>query len=469
VLIRGAEVGGRAPLDVRIARGRIAEIGAGLARERGEPVCEARGGALLPGLHDHHVHLHALAAAQTSIACGPPAVMNAEQLGAALRRLAGRGTGWLRGVAYHDSVAGPLDRVRLDAWVTDRPLRVQHRSGALWALNSAGIAEIERSGAAWPEGAERDPRGHLTGRLFRADRWLRERLGGELPDLASVGARLASFGVTGATDASASNDAIALGHLCDAAERGALPQRLLVMGAPDLPEPAPSGRVARGAVKVLLDEPNLPDFEAFCAEIRAAHAAGRAFAVHCVTRAQGLFAAAAFRDAGARRGDRLEHASVAPPELVALAVELGLAVVTQPHFLAERGDDYRREVDGEDLPWLYRARGWLAAGVALAAGSDAPYGSPDPWCGIAAAVHRRSAGGAALGPGEALTPEQALALYAAPLGDPGGPARGVAVGADADLCLLDRPWRDARARLASEDVCATWCAGRAVWQRDADP
>ena len=78
---RGAEISGRAPLDVRIARGRIAAIGAGLARERGEPVCEGRGGALLPGLHDHHVHLHALAAAQTSIACGPPAVLNAQAAG----------------------------------------------------------------------------------------------------------------------------------------------------------------------------------------------------------------------------------------------------------------------------------------------------------------------------------------------------------------------------------------------------
>ena len=40
----------------------------------------------------------------------------------------------------------------------------------------------------------------------------------------------------------------------------------------------------------------------------------RSFAVHCVTRAQAIFATAAFRAAGVRRGDRLEHASVAPPE-----------------------------------------------------------------------------------------------------------------------------------------------------------
>ncbi len=471
MLIRAAEVAGRAPLDVRIARDRISEIGAALARARGEPVVEARGGALLAGLHDHHVHLHALAAAQTSVACGPPAVTSADELAAALHSPAARGRGWLRGVAYHESVAGPLDRDRLDAWVADRPLRVQHRSGALWVLNSAAVAELERAGAAWPNGAQRDARGRVTGRLFRADAWLRAQLRSEAPELAAVGARLASYGVTGATDASASNDRAALDHLCEAAASGALPQQLRVMGEPGLPEPASAGvaRVARGAVKAMLDEPNLPDFDAFCAQIRAAHDQGRSFAVHCVTRAQGLFAAAAFREAGARRGDRLEHASVAPPELVDLAAGLGLTVVTQPHFIAERGDDYRRDVDPEDLPWLYRARGWLAAGVALGAGSDAPYGSPDPWCGMAAAARRASAAGAALGPDEALSPEQALALYAAPLCEPGGPARAVAVGAVADLCLLDRPWRDARARLTSEDVRVTWCAGRAVWQRDGEP
>ncbi len=468
MLIRGAEIDGRAPLDVRVTRGRIAQIGAALARQADEPVLEARGGALIPGLHDHHVHLHALAAAQTSIACGPPAVATADQLAAALRHASERGRGWLRGVAYHESVAGPLDRDRLDAWVADRPLRVQHRTGALWVLNSAGVAELERAGAVWPEGAERDPRGRVTGRLFRADAWLREQVRGEAPDLAGVGAQLASFGVTGATDASAGNDAAALRRLCDAAERGALPQQLLVMGEPDLPEPG-SARVARGAVKALLDETLLPDFDDFCARIRAAHGAGRSFAVHCVTRAQGMFAAAALRDAGTRPGDRLEHASVAPPELVALAAQLGLRVVTQPHFLAERGDDYRRDVDPEDLPWLYRARGWLAAGVPLAAGSDAPYGSPDPWRAMAAAVSRTTGDGATLGPGEAVSPEQALALYAAPLCDPGGPARTVAIGAPADLCLLDRPWRDARVRLSSDGVRATWCAGDLVWHRDDGP
>ena len=79
---------------------------------------------------------------------------------------------------------------------------------------------------------------------------------------------------------------------------------------------------------------------------------------------------------------------------------------------------------------------------------------------------RTSASGARLSPDEALTPEQALALYLSPSGEPGGAVRRVVVGADADLCLLERPWREVRERLSSAQVRATWCAGRAVWQRD---
>ena len=61
MLIRDAEVGGER-CDVRLAEGRIAEVGPALA-PFADDVLEAAGGALLPGLQDHHIHLQALAAA----------------------------------------------------------------------------------------------------------------------------------------------------------------------------------------------------------------------------------------------------------------------------------------------------------------------------------------------------------------------------------------------------------------------
>jgi predicted amidohydrolase YtcJ len=61
-----------------------------------------------------------------------------------------------------------------------------------------------------------------------------------------------------------------------------------------------------------------------------------------------------------------------------------------------------------------------------------------------------------------------LALF---LGDPLSPGHGsrtVSVGADADLCLLDRPWRQARVSLDKVAVAATIKGGKPVWQSSVD-
>jgi predicted amidohydrolase YtcJ len=457
LLIRDAEVDG-VRADVRIAGGRIDALGSGLAARPGDARLEARGGALLPGLHDHHLHLLAWAAARVSVPCGPPAVRDAATLGAALRAAAAAPGGPLvRGVGYHESVAGELDRARLDALAPGAAVRIQHRSGALWMLSSEACRRLGLDAGPDAEGVERDAAGRATGRLFRLDAWLRERLGEDaLPDLAPIGAELTRFGVSGVTDATPDLAAPALEALAAAARSGALPQRIVLLGA----APAGARGLALGPTKLLLDERALPPPDAFAARVREAHGGGRSVAVHCTTRTELVFALAAFEAAGVRAGDRIEHAAVAPPELVAWLARLGLAVVVQPGFLRTRGDDYLREVEARDRPWLHRCAGFDAAGVPLGAGSDAPFGAPDPWLAMQAAVDRRTEASATLGPGEALAPERALALFTTPPGSPGGAPRRVAPGARADLCLLDRPWAKARDLLDSRAVAATIAGGR---------
>lgn len=463
MLIERAELPGVGPASVRIGGERIAEVAPALAPRPAEERLDAAGGALLPGLHDHHAHLLALAAAARSLRCGPPEVRTREELARALVG-ARPEAGWVRGTGYHDSVAGPLERRALDALAPGVAVRLQHRSGALWILSSEAVERIGLDAGADAPGVERDERGRATGRVYREDAWLRERIGARPPDLAPVGARLARLGLTGATDATAANGPAELALLESAVACGALPQRLLVLGGPDLPLPT-QPRVERGAVKLVLAEAELPDFDGFAAAIRAAHAAGRAAAVHCATRAELAFAVGAFDAAGARPGDRIEHAAVAPPDLAARVAALGLTVVVQPHFVRERGDAYRVEVEPADLPWLHRAGGLERAGIALAAGSDAPFGDPDPWRSMQSAVIRRTESGAPLGPDEALSPERALRLFTSAAGDPGGAPRRVAPGEPADLCLLDRPWAEARKRLEAGLVAATLVAGRVVFRR----
>jgi predicted amidohydrolase YtcJ len=464
VLIARAEIDGVAPVDVRIAEGRIAEIGSDLARRSGEAVLDAAGGALLPGLHDHHLHLLALAAAEASLRCGPPAVRNTEALAEALAGARGNDA-WIRGIGYHESVAGELDRARLDALVRDRPVRIQHRSGAMWVVNSAGAESLGLDAGAVAPGVERNADGRATGRLYRLDAWLRDRLEpGALPPLDGVSRRLASFGVTGVTDATPTNASAELRTFVTAALRGELLQRLVVMGGPELP-PSRHPAVECGALKLMLDERDLPAFDALRAWVEDAHRDGRSVAVHCVTRAELVLAASAFAEAGSLPGDRIEHAAVTPPDVASRLAKLSLTVVTQPNFVRERGDAYLADVEPRDRPWLYRGRGLLEASVPLGGGTDAPFGDPDPWAAMRAAVDRRTEAGAALGPEEGLSPERALALFTSPAPSPGDPPRPIAVGATADLCLLERPWGQARSLLSCEFVAAAIRDGRIIWQR----
>ncbi len=129
MLIQRAEIEGVAPVDARVEGGRISAIGAALSPRPGEVCIDAAGGALLPGLHDHHTHLLALARADTSVRCGPPEVRDREALRSALARAdraLPRGE-WIRGVAYHPFVAGELDREILDSWLPARPVRTPGR------------------------------------------------------------------------------------------------------------------------------------------------------------------------------------------------------------------------------------------------------------------------------------------------------------------------------------------------------
>lgn len=447
MLLKHVELDGRRVADVRVADGRIVEIADSLTPRRGEDELDGAGGALLPGLHDHHVHLLALAAARHSVDCGPPTVTDPAALAAALGRAADRARAgaWVRGVGYHEVVAGALDRVRLDEMVADRPVRVQHRSGALWVLNSAGARAVGL------------PADH-DGRLLRGDEWLRERLPSEPPPLGPVGRELAGYGLTGVTDATATNDQRDLDLFATANRDGELPQQVVLMGGE---------RLTTGPLKVVLDDADLPPLDALIGDIARAHAADRTVAVHCVTRAELVLALAALDDAGTRPGDRIEHAGVAPPDVVEHLAGLDLTVVTQPNFVAERGDEYVRDVEPEDQPWLYRLAALLAAGVRVGGGTDAPFGHPDPWRAMRAAVERRTPSGGLLGANERVSPERALALFTTPFADPGGEPRRVEVDEEADLCLLHGPWRTARHELTSELVRMTMRAGKILCSRQA--
>jgi predicted amidohydrolase YtcJ len=452
-VFRRVEVGGHVT-DVRIDGAKVTVVGDDLMAAPDDEVIDGGGAGLLPGLHDHHVHLLAMAAAERSVRLGPPEVHDRPQLASALRQAA-TGTPpreWVRAVGYHESVAGELDRHALDGIVRDRPVRVQHRSGAQWVLNSEALAVLGIESA--------------TGRLVGADDWLRERLGNpDPPPLAPIGRRLSSYGVTGVTDATPSTELDAVETLSGAVERGELPQHVVVTGSADLASAPAMPAVRWGPVKIVLADHAFPTLDEVTDAMRAARAHHRPVAVHCVTAAALALALAAWGEVGAQDGDRVEHGSIVTPEAAAQLAQLGLTVVTQPGFVSERGDEYLADVELADLPHLYRCASLLRLGVEVAASTDAPFTHADPWRSVSAAIERRTPSGAVLGPDERLHPRRALALYLGRPDRPGGPARRVEVGSAADLCLLDGPLDDVLAEPSSEHVVATMVAGALVFRR----
>ncbi len=251
--------------------------------------------------------------------------------------------------------------------------------------------------------------------------------------------------------------------LVGARSAGALRQRLMVMGRGDEAGLGPWADL--GPVKLVADEHRGLDPFGMAVAVGTAHAEGRAVAIHCVTRAECVAAVAALQTAGARRGDRLEHASVMPRDLDAYLSAASVTVVTQPSFVAERGDHYLAAVDPVDRPDLYRMASLRRAGVAVALGSDAPVASVDPWAAIASAERRETRDGRVLGADERVAASVALAGFLGAAEDPGGSSRSVVPGVVADLCLLHEPLAEALGEPVAEKVRCAMIAGEVAHAR----
>lgn len=426
LLIRSVEVGGTV-VDCRIADGRIAELGVALPVADGERVLDGAGGALIPGLADHHVHVLAAAANRASVDLGGAPTLDQVD--------PPDGTTWLRVVA----AGAELSRDDVDARWPDRPVRVQHRSGALWTLNSRAIDLI---GPGLTEAERR------TGQLWRADQRLRTLLQHEPDaaarteaDVARVGRDLASFGVTHVTDASPDLDESGLALI-----RSAIPQTVVSMAA--------SGD---GPRKIVISDHDVLDVDALTVAARGAHADGRPVAFHAASAMSLAVALAVFAEAGMMPGDRIEHAAVCDDNAAARLAELGIVVVTQPTIFARRRDDFLRESPPEEHASLWRHAGLVRAGVRVVASSDAPYGDLDPAQTVFASAQR---------PGEGMPPAEVLTSYLLGPLDLLGTARTLGVGAVADLCLLASGLDAALTSAASGaglGVRATFAGGRQVF------
>jgi predicted amidohydrolase YtcJ len=418
--------------DIRAGE-RIVEVG-DLTPNKGEQVLDAAGQTVIPGLHDHHVHLRSAAAALTSARVGPAEVRGRDDLASALADAPVGSDGWIRAVGYHEAVAGALDRDVLDELSPPVPVRVQHRSGVLWTLNSAGLVRVGLAD-------------HPDGRLRSADRSWSDALQRNESGLGEVSRRLSAYGVTGVTDATPDFEVSDIVKLMEAHRRGDLRQRVHCL--------APGKRILHD---VDLDRDELAGW------IAERHAADAPVAVHCVTAAQLVVTLSALREVGTHPQDRIEHAAVVPDDSMTDLTDLNVTVVTQPNFVAERGDQYLADIPAAQHHELWRVASLRSAGVKLALSTDMPFGDGDPWATMRAAVHRTTASGAVLGPDECVSPGEALTMFFGTSGNP-AEARRIQRSQPGDLCVLAAPPKVVLNEFDAEMVAATVVAGEIVFER----
>lgn len=108
---------------------------------------------------------------------------------------------------------------------------------------------------------------------------------------------------------------------------------------------------------------------------------------------------------------RIEHASVVRPDQLGRFVDLGIIPSPQGRFVYEIGDGVAEVIGAERLPWTYRHRSFLDAGLVVPGGSDRPVVQGAPLKALQAMVERRTSSGAEFNLHEGVSAFEALKSY----------------------------------------------------------
>ncbi|GLX00487.1 amidohydrolase [Microtetraspora sp. NBRC 16547] len=484
-------------------------------------VVDLAGRALLPGFQDAHVH--PVLAGLTMIQCDLHDANDADEAVAAVRAYveANPDAEWISGGGWSMEwfPGGTPSRHLLDAVVPDRPVHLVNRDGhGAWvntrALELCGIdaatpdpvdGRIEREADGTPQGTLHEGASGLVGRNVpepTADMVLRGLQAGQQ--------RLHSVGVTAWQDAMVNTEVEQAYRT--AAESGLLTGRVVgalwwdrERGEEQVPELLARrggvGTFRTTSVKIMQDGVaenftaamtssyldgcgcgtgnqglSFVDPEKLRAYVTRLDAEGFQVHVHAVgdrAAREALDAFAAARAANGTNDNRhhIAHLQVVHPDDVPRFAALGIAANMQPLWAA-----HEPQMDELTIPFLGPERaGWqypfgdlARTGAPLAAGSDWPVSSPNPFLGIHVAVNRVIPDESQ----EVFLPEQCLDLTAALAAYTIGTARvnhldtetgTIEEGKFADLVVTDRdPYSIPVGELAETSVLATYVEGRRV-------
>jgi predicted amidohydrolase YtcJ len=449
---------------------------------RGEADIDVRyDGLILPGLRDAHMHPVGYAAAMTGTTLG--SARSLAEVADALRRSSDHLPAGIALIAtrYDDAVVAERrlpTRVDLDEAVADRPTLVHRTCGHIAmantaALTAAGIdastpdppgGSLDRDAVGAPNGVLRETAIDLVSPHLDADRRpTREQLLAAIRALAGLGITSIGgmLGLGNGPWASLGDEVEAMASIASELPIGVT--AMVIARTEEELRDAKSrieragGRLVWGGIKVFADG-SLGGHTAAMAEpyadsptemgtirldrqaldlTRATAGLGGMVAIHAIgDRANGavLDHFESLIDGGHDPGKlRLEHASVLTRRDISRIAALGIVCSVQPAFIGSEVSWLVDRVGLDRLTRTYAFGSLLATGATLAAGSDCPVESPDPWAGMALARDR-----AGLTPGESLDAHAALHIFtaggAAALGEPPP----LSDGAPADFIVVDR-------------------------------
>jgi predicted amidohydrolase YtcJ len=499
--------------------GKVLETGAGRDLQAQHPdaiIIDAHGATLLPGIIDAHGHIIDLGLGMARVA-----LEDTHSLDEALKKVrvyarARPDKAWILGGGWNQFL-WHLQRfptaAELDAVVSDRPVRLDRIDDhAIWlnsaALRAAGITRetpdpaggrIERDAEGNPTGVLMDNANDLVKKVMPAPTRVERRAA-----VNAVMTRLNSFGVTGVGDAGLRTDIPLYKEMAD---EGALTLRIYAMigGVGEefqsLSARGPligygndfltvrsvklfaDGSVgSRGAAMLepYSDAPGQRGLHylsdaAMQASIETALKAGYQVNVHAIGDAANRQVLDAFEAAyktvdGRALRNRIEHAQIVAAADFPRFVTLKLIASMQPTAPTSDMNMAEDRVGKERLKGAYAWRTLLDQGTRIAAGSDFPVESPNPFLGFYAAVTRKDMNGR---PAGGWHPEQAVsvleifraytldAAYAQHMDASTG---SLEKGKWADFILVDRdPFRIAPRDLWKVRVRQTWVAGKRVY------
>ena len=406
-------------------------------------VIDLRNKSVLPGFHDAHCHIHALAESFiTPLLNRARGIRSIADIQEELKKVSQNTSvgGWIKSGGYHEfnltDKRHPL-RWDLDAVSLVHPIKITHQTGHAHVLNSLALnlVGISRETPDPPNGIiDRDfDTGEPTGLLYGMGDLLVSKIPPvNIQDLEAgikkVNQELLSMGITSIQDASARNNIQSWHMFQNWKTHKMLKSRVCMMlglqgfqtlSSHSYSTELDSDHLRLGGVKIMVDE-TTGQVSPCQAELNSlvfkVHQAGFQVIIHAIEKAAIETACAALEYAlrkspRANHRHRIEHCSICPPILAKRLASLGVIVVTQPAFIYYNGERYLQTIPAKQLAFLYPIATFLKHKIQVAGSSDCPIIPPDPLKGIFAATSRRSQEGEIILPEERIPVEEALRMF----------------------------------------------------------